>query len=365
MSAEGQVLKAKIRILEDSVFFSTVLFGLTTTVTKQHKTAATDGKSIFFNPDFIFPLSLAQLMGLTLHELYHVMLKHLTRIGDRDREKYAYACDYAINIQLTDEGYELPPGGLLDEKFRGMSVEQIYDKIETIEIPTPTWGGDDLIEPDSEIEADELDQALTELVSQAVMAADLKDVGGEVPSSIRNALDKMLNPKLDWKTLLQDYVADIAKDDYSWSRPNKKYLPDFYLPSQYSETIKHMVCGFDLSISVSDEEVREYLSEVDNLRQCYAIERLTLYSVDTAIRSRVEVSEFDNLLDLKLKGGGGTMWNSFFSELNKNPPTLLIMFSDMQVNFDFPKPNFDVIYINTYDGAVAPTGYGRTINMNQ
>ena len=40
------------------------------------------------------------------------------------------ACDYAINPMLLDAGLTLPKDVLIDNRFRGMSAERIYNLIE-------------------------------------------------------------------------------------------------------------------------------------------------------------------------------------------------------------------------------------------
>jgi hypothetical protein len=40
------------------------------------------------------------------------------------------ACDYAINPILVDAGLTLPEGVLLEDRFRGMSAERIYNQLE-------------------------------------------------------------------------------------------------------------------------------------------------------------------------------------------------------------------------------------------
>jgi predicted metal-dependent peptidase len=157
-------------------------------------------------------------------------------------------------------------------------------------------------------------------------------------------------------------MQEFARDDYSWKRPNRYHLPDFYLPSKFNETIKHLIVGFDLSGSITKAQQRKDLSEIQSLRNTYDLEKLTIYSVDTRVRTKVEVKPQDNILDVKLSGGGGTDFKSFFKVLAKDPPTVLIFFSDLYVNFNFPKPKFDVLWINTDNSKEAPAGYGKTIS---
>ena len=91
---------------------------------------ATDGVSLFYNPAFVETLNAAELAGVLAHEVMHPALQHHTRRGDRDRNRWNMACDYAINPLLLDAGLTLPKDVLIDHRFRGMSAERIYNLIE-------------------------------------------------------------------------------------------------------------------------------------------------------------------------------------------------------------------------------------------
>jgi len=360
MNANDQLTKAKIAILKDSIFFSTLLFSLETVVTDKVPTAATNGSELFFNQDFIDDLSKPQLIGLILHEVMHVALDSFGRKGNRDHHRWNVATDYAINILLTDEGYELPPDGLLSDKYRNKTAESIYDSLPD-EPEDQGWGQDDILEPLNPTEATQLAK---EILVQAQTTCDLKDCGSEVPGSIRERIDKLLNPTLPWNIILQNYLQEFTNDDHSWNRPNRRYLPDFYLPSQHSPTIKHLVVAIDTSGSVSPKEMQSYLTEVENIRTIYPLEQLTIYGVSTCVDNKFEIEPGDDLLNLKFGSHGGTSFNSFFKELAKSPPTVLIFFSDLYVSFNWKEPSYDVIWVST-EGKSAPKKYGRTIQLKQ
>jgi len=90
------------------------------------ETAATNGKQHFWNEKFVAGLTPNQLLGVQVHETEHDARHHGTRRGGRDPEEWNICCDYAINIDLIDEGFELPEGALVDPKYRGWSAEDIF-----------------------------------------------------------------------------------------------------------------------------------------------------------------------------------------------------------------------------------------------
>lgn len=64
------------------------------------------------------------------HEMLHAALRHGERAGWRDHYLFNVACDYVVNGWLVEMGVgELPEGLLYDPELKGLSAEQIYDRI--------------------------------------------------------------------------------------------------------------------------------------------------------------------------------------------------------------------------------------------
>jgi predicted metal-dependent peptidase len=94
---------------------------------------ATDGVSLYFNPEFVETLSSAELIGTLAHEVMHPAVQHHTRRGSRNPKRWNMACDYAINPLLVEAGLTLPKDVLLGRRFRGMSAERICNLLEAEE----------------------------------------------------------------------------------------------------------------------------------------------------------------------------------------------------------------------------------------
>ena len=94
-------------------------------------TACTDGRRIFFNPYFISNLSDNERISILAHEIWHCGLLHFTReVGRIDQHKaWNYAIDHEVNSLLSDDGFSMPRGSVLYEEHRGLSAEQIFEKI--------------------------------------------------------------------------------------------------------------------------------------------------------------------------------------------------------------------------------------------
>src|SRR5580693_4258072 len=126
-----RVQKARTALVLDHPFFGSLLFRLKGRECRSIQTMATDGVSLFYNPDFVETLNAATLAGTLAHEVMHPALHHHVRRSGRDPKRWNVACDFAINPLLVDAGLSLPDGVLLDDRFRAMSAEQIYNLLET------------------------------------------------------------------------------------------------------------------------------------------------------------------------------------------------------------------------------------------
>ena len=95
-------------------------------------TAATDGRDVFFNPTFLNSLPRTHQDGLLLHEILHAALLHPLRLREREPELWNIAADIIVNgMVLSESEFELPPGGLRDEKLEHLSVEEVYELLQS------------------------------------------------------------------------------------------------------------------------------------------------------------------------------------------------------------------------------------------
>jgi len=142
--AAAVMAKARTQLILRQPFFGTLAMRLKYSPSWTHATAATDGRRLLYNPDFILKLTLPAAMGLIAHEICHCLFDHQGRRGNRDPKLFNIAGDFAINPMLADAGQdlELPPNGLFDPEFAGMTVEEIYLKIKLPDEPKGKKGRD-------------------------------------------------------------------------------------------------------------------------------------------------------------------------------------------------------------------------------
>jgi ABC-type multidrug transport system fused ATPase/permease subunit len=107
-----RIQKARTSLILDHPFFGSLLFRLKGRECRSVQTMATDGVSLFYNPDFVATLNAATLAGTLAHEVMHPALHHHVRRSGRDPRLWNQACDFAINPLLVDAGLSLPDGVL-------------------------------------------------------------------------------------------------------------------------------------------------------------------------------------------------------------------------------------------------------------
>lgn len=363
---EDGLRHAKIELMTKSVFLSTICLRLKHSFSDAIPTAGTNGLSIIYNPKFFAELSAPERTGLLAHEVWHVAFNHLSRVGSRDKRTWNMAGDYVINLMLSEEGYQIPKGGLLDQRFKSMSTEEVYKIIEEEDDDDQAGGSDffeDLLEASTPKEQKEIADKVTDIIIQAQVQSKLsgKEVG-EIPDEISRAIDELINPKLPWDQLLTRFLTSMIKEDYTWAKPNKRFFPQHYLPSQNSPTIGDIVVAIDTSGSVSDKDLREMLSEIQDIREVYRPDSLKIIDCDWEIHNVFDVDKHDNILDLKFTGGGGTSFHPVIDYCDTHQPQVLIYFTDLYAVQLTEEPAYPIMWICNSEHDPAP--FGETIYNN-
>lgn len=372
--------RAKVGLMDrkNAVFITTILFNLKQSWDSTRPTASTNGLDLKINPDwFMEELTEDERIGLLAHEAWHVAFQHMIRLGDRDPERWNQAGDHVINLLLLAAGFKLPAGGLWDPQYKDMSTEQVYDLLEQnpqdqapnfqMDIEIGGDGGDGDGEGNApgmtpEQQA-ELEHRITDILVKATTQSKMSgDAPGTVPGEISVMLDKLLNPKLPWNVILANYMNGLAKDDYSFRRPNRRFMPDHYLPSLYSEGLDDIGVAFDISCSVSDEEFAAEASEVQHIKNKLDPEWVTLVEFDTRIQGVHKLGRDDSVLDIEFHGRGGTSLFPVIEFFDKQPPKVLIVFSDLECAPIREAPKYPIIWI-CINNPHAEVNVGKLIHM--
>jgi hypothetical protein len=88
------------------------------------KSAAVDKNGNFYmNTDFINKITEKELVGLIVHEISHLAMDDLFRVGNRNPKLWNIATDLVNNWCIHNDGFSLPPGVLLPDLADGLLKE--------------------------------------------------------------------------------------------------------------------------------------------------------------------------------------------------------------------------------------------------
>jgi predicted metal-dependent peptidase len=393
-----RIQKSRTSLLLDHPFFGALLFRLGARPSSSIATMATDGVSLFYNPGFVDTLNAAELAGVLAHEVMHPALQHHTRRGDRDHTRWNMACDYAINPILLDAGLTLPKDVLIDNRFRGMSAERIYNVIEEDEQQgsagqpesepvsrsggpedgslrsdaggaepsapsTPGGVGQVLDAPEPEtVDDPSIEEQVREWQIAFEQAETVAKVAGKLTGGAVRAKEASQAAGVDWRELLRRTWSETIPADYSWMRPNRRHVwSGLYLPGVTSEGVGEIAIAVDCSGSVNARQLGLFEAEI---RSILAGQRPRLVHVlyfDAAVQ-KVETYQAGQPVSLSPVGGGGTDFRPCFDWLDEQAivPQTLVFLTDLCGTFPSDVPPYPVIWAST-EARRAP--FGQVISI--
>lgn len=351
--------KAKILLMTkpNSVFFVTLCFSLRHKFSEEIPTACTDGKEILFNPGFFMELTAEERVFLLLHETLHCAYLHMLRRSERDPKRWNIAADHVINLQLIERGYKMPHGGYADPQFKGLGVEEVYDLL-----PDDPQASCDMDLKEGGFDPNELQGDIQDaLVRASIQSKMANDAPGTIPGEIEIFLDRLLNPKLPAKKILQKYFNSFAKTDYTFRRPNKRFMPQHYLPTLHGTKLSDLVFAVDTSGSVTDEEFLRFISEINGILRMLKPDKITLIQFDTEIKAVDIIKSVNDLARVSFTGRGGTEIGDLMDWINNHKPQVTLIFTDGHFRFRNYETRHDVVWlIHGYPQFTAP--YGKVIH---
>lgn len=119
----------KRKMLVKYPFFGSVVANVDYRVNKNIPTAGTDGKVIYYNPDFLEKLSVEEQTFIFAHEVCHIAFNHILRSEGKDPAIWNTATDAVINAFLKRDGLKMARGGVDIADAINYDAEQLYEKL--------------------------------------------------------------------------------------------------------------------------------------------------------------------------------------------------------------------------------------------
>lgn len=114
-------------IKNHSPFFSVLVYNCRFIATEKAPTAATDGRRVYYNPDFIQSLTNKERVAVFMHEILHIVYGHPYRRKLREPFRWNLACFEADAPVLTQNGYQ--PIASITPGTRVLTREGTYEPV--------------------------------------------------------------------------------------------------------------------------------------------------------------------------------------------------------------------------------------------
>jgi predicted metal-dependent peptidase len=363
-----------------SAFFATLVLRLKPEPAWDIDTLATDGRVLQYHPPFVTGLSPDELVGVLAHEVMHNALAHPARRGNRDHERWNIACDLAINPILVQAGIILPASRLMpgEGTYSGLEPGKSADEYYALlpgpqESPegsqeSPGTVGDPggcgtVIDPaqSDPAEARQVEADWQIAVAQAQQAAASR---GPLPGGLGRSIERVLHPPADWRAVLRAFVSACAKNDYSWVRPNRRFIAQgLYLPGLHSEELGDVVLAVDTSGSIDEKTLGLFAAEANAVLAAYDCSVTVLYH-DTDVQKVQSWQSAEGPLVLEPVGGGGTSHACVFDWIDQAgiTPACVICLTDLDTEFPAGIPAVSVLWAVAGPTPSDPP-FGRVVSL--
>ena len=384
ITEEQRIKKGHIALMKhpETALWGGVMMMGSTEVVDEAITAYTDGINKKYGRTFLQTICPTQpeVNGLILHENLHIGLRHHLHGADmfkEDGDKANKAADYVVNDMIMEiskkypELVQLPKGGLYDPQYHNMSMREVYKLLKSKkgggggggkpdkegEKGSGSGGGEyefdkhDFGKPMTQEEAKEMDGKIDRAIREGALLAGR--LGIDLPRSISD----LLNPVIDWKKELADFVTSSCKgkDEYTWRKFNRRVISnDIYLPTVENETIGEVVVAIDTSGSIGQEQLNAFASELVSICDAVSPDAVRVLWWDTKVHGeQLFTDNYDQIGSmLKPLGGGGTRVSSVAEYINKkkiNAECVLVFtdgYLESDVKWDISSPTLWMVTEN-------------------
>jgi predicted metal-dependent peptidase len=374
-------------------------------------TVATNGEEFLYDPVTVDSESVEFMEFDWAHEIMHLVGMDLTRAPKQDVmvtlspggppfPLWNIACDLWINLKLEEESFTVPPFVPIDRKYKGWSKDQIYhdlrkrvkenggtcEGLEGISGKRPcgglkkkkkgkgkgkggSGGGKDKKKKKGTPELEKWRPSKEDIEKwkqRAREALEAAKARGTAPGFAQTIVEKLLESKQDWRAVLWQFCTRSAKE-WRFTPPSRtgaargiilpRLVPD--------DEIDHGVLCVDSSGSISDENLTEFLTEMEAICTMARM-TVTVIVCDAVVRDvyRFEPGEF-NWKAIGFTGRGGTDFIPAFDkieELNISP-TFMIYFTDTWGSFPDQEPEYPVLWASSEPDGKVP--WGQYISLRE
>lgn len=341
--------------------------------------ATSRGVLLLYADSFVQELSDGELLGVLLHEVHHVLFKHILTATDDYADAWArvVAEEVTVNEFVAEP---LPPGVILLREFPDLppmeSTQQRYARLRHHQARFPMAAAGSLIDPAAAPVKGTIDNhdvwargaetadaaearagAVQDLVDDAALAVGMEQVPGEFHELL--GLEAPGRGELRWPDLLRRYTGRLAERQPRLDRPSRRF-PELVglLPGVARRQGRPKIMAvIDTSGSVTPELLEQISAELARLGRDFAV---TVVECDDTIHA---VYPYRPLTTVRGRGGTDLRPPLDRLFLRAQRPDLVVYFTDGFGPAPSRAPKVPVIWCLVPGGA-APARWGRVIHMH-
>lgn len=325
-------------------FFRKLLWNFSFKESEDTETAGTDGRNIYFNPDFViksFQESSTKLEELFLHMLYHCLFLHLIMDVPPDRRLWDLACDAAVQRILQNERRERDPMKIYQE-FQNAAVSDSSSQPDSSEPSaeaepiTPLDDHNFWKYTDRQKFLETIRQTLGGMSGAAGMGLYGNSGRGSAPGNQVEELSVEEKGKYDFHHFLRRFA--VHREEIHTDAQSFDYIPYIfgldhygniplieYLEYQEVTRLEELVIAIDTSGSCSADTVRRFMEETYGILsdQENFFRKMNLYIIqcDCFIQDVAHITcekdWQDYLQNLRIHGRSGTDFRPVFEYVEK------------------------------------------------
>ena len=221
-----------------------------------------------------------------------------------------------------------------------MSPEQIQDMMDKLLDEHLDGEGDGDGEEDGsdgkgrpKLSKGDRDEIRDQFREAVINAASQEPNAGNIPGAVKKMLKDLTEPQMDWRELLNLQLTSAIKDDYTWMRPSRRsWHMDAIMPGMNPGETIDIAVAIDTSGSISQEMLRDFLSEVKGAMESFTTYKIHLFCFDTAVHTpdTFTSDSIQMIEEYELGGFGGTDFAPIFDHMKENEiePDRLVVFTD-------------------------------------
>lgn len=390
----------KRKMLVKYPFFGSVTANVKYVENRNIQTAATNGKIVYYNPDFLEKISEKERIFVIAHEICHIAFNHIIRSKNKNHKIWNIATDAIINALLKKDGLKIVENAVDIEDAINYNAEELYEKLLKEQANNLGENGNSEISNNQNDENQDVGHDTHDMWDETIENKNISDKKSEIEKKQKETekigekesfnknkqekkkaledLKKMLSKQIisygnktnentikienigtsksiiDWRYVLREVITY----DVDWSYKNATIEDGVVSANLEEQPMSETEIVLDTSGSINEKLLKNFLRECKNILEH---SKLKVGCFDTKFYGFNEIRNKEDIENMKFQGGGGTDFNIAVGAFSRRVENKII-FTDGYAQM--PNIELDVIWIVFGNRLVNPKG-GKVIQISE